>query len=306
MAKNDLIDFLNSASNQIDEEYFRIQKRAKEDPGTAGDQGEENWAKLLKDWLPPIFQIVTKGRIINSEGDASPQIDIIVLKPEYPKGLLDKKLYLAGGVLAAFECKTTLKAKDLEKFFRNSIVIKKLLPQGNSIYDKLQSPIFYGLLAHSHIWKKGTGIIEKISDRIWQFDLNIISHPIQVPDLICIANLGAWHAIKSPLPHSNYVAGQIKQVIITAYMCEQTDKKHDVKAIGSAIKWLLFKLSKEHTGLESLSKYFKRTLRTGGSGPLRYWPIKEVFSEMHLKELKKIQNDQSYNFPDNWKYLALT
>jgi len=63
------------------EEYDRIQKRATEDPETAGDQGEENWATLLRQWLP-----------------------------SYPQILLDKKLYLAGGVAVAFECKTTLKA----------------------------------------------------------------------------------------------------------------------------------------------------------------------------------------------------
>jgi len=42
MQNNDPIDFINSASNEISNEYSRIRKRAKEDPGTAGDQRAES------------------------------------------------------------------------------------------------------------------------------------------------------------------------------------------------------------------------------------------------------------------------
>src|SRR5438067_1442863 len=132
MENNDLFDFMTAATTQMAAEYHRIQKRATEDPGTAGDQGEENWATLLRGWLPNTFHIVTKGRILSEKGIASPQVDVIVLQPEYPSHLLDKKLYLAGGVLAAFECKLTLKAKDIEEFFKNSTEIKNHLIKDSS------------------------------------------------------------------------------------------------------------------------------------------------------------------------------
>ena len=93
MPVNDLVDFMNSVTKQVADEYDRIRKRASEDPGTAGDQGEENWASILKDWLPHTVHIVTNGRILSEKGIASPQVDVIVLRPEYPKHLLDKKLY---------------------------------------------------------------------------------------------------------------------------------------------------------------------------------------------------------------------
>ena len=107
---HDLHDFMSQISNEMSAEYDRIQKRASEDPGTAGDQGEENWAELLRDWLPRNYEVVTKGRIISQDGKTSPQIDVLVLNGAYPRKLLGKKLYLAAGVAAAFECKTTLKA----------------------------------------------------------------------------------------------------------------------------------------------------------------------------------------------------
>ena len=77
---HDLYDFMRQISAEMSAEYDRIQKRATEDPGTAGDQGEENWAALLRDLLPRNFEVVTKGRIISQDGDTSPQIDVLVLK----------------------------------------------------------------------------------------------------------------------------------------------------------------------------------------------------------------------------------
>ena len=79
MQPHDIHDFVISSQKYIQEEYERIRKRAAEDPGTAGDQGEENWASLLKNWLPSYFNIVTKGRILTDSGYASPQVDILVL-----------------------------------------------------------------------------------------------------------------------------------------------------------------------------------------------------------------------------------
>jgi hypothetical protein len=44
---HELVDFMRAISRQIADEYIRIRKRTTEDPSTAGDQGEENWATLL-------------------------------------------------------------------------------------------------------------------------------------------------------------------------------------------------------------------------------------------------------------------
>ena len=69
---HDLYDFMRQLSAKNGSEYCRIQKRATEDPGTAGDQGEENWAELLRGWLPRNYEVVTKGRIISQDGITSP------------------------------------------------------------------------------------------------------------------------------------------------------------------------------------------------------------------------------------------
>ena len=148
---HDLYDFMRQLSNEMSAEYDRIQKRATEDPGTAGDQGEENWAELLREWLPRTYEVVTKGRIIGIDGRTSPQIDVLVLKSVYPEKLLSKKLFLAAGVAAAFECKTTLKSEHIEKAVETCVKIKNLYPvREGTPYKELHAPIVYGLLAHSH------------------------------------------------------------------------------------------------------------------------------------------------------------
>ena len=139
---HDLFDFMRRISDKMAAEYECIQKRASEDPGTAGDQDEENWAALLRSWLPPIYHVVTKGRIISHDGRTSPQIDVLVLKSVYPETLHNVKHYLAAGVAAAFECKTTLRASHIERAMENNVKIKNLYPNRiGSSYKKLTAPI---------------------------------------------------------------------------------------------------------------------------------------------------------------------
>ena len=70
---HDLHNFMQQISQEMASEYRRIQ-----DPGTAGDQGEENWAELLRGWIPSNYEGVTKGRIISQDGRTSPQVDVVV------------------------------------------------------------------------------------------------------------------------------------------------------------------------------------------------------------------------------------
>ena len=109
---------------------------------------------MLRGWLPGTYEVVTKGRVIGEDGRTSPPVDVVVLKDIYPKKLLDKKLYLASGVAAAFECKSTFRPEHIEDAVVTGVEIKGLFPaRKGSPYRELHAPILYGLLAHSHVWK---------------------------------------------------------------------------------------------------------------------------------------------------------
>lgn len=297
---NDLKEFIKSASHEIENEYKRIQMRATEDPGTAGDQGEENWASILRNWLPPIFQIVTKGRLLSYDGKASPQVDVIVLQPEYPKQLLNKKLYLAAGVIAAFECKTTLKSIHLDEFFKNSVAIRNSIPsEKGSPFKELHHPILFGLLSHSHSWKgENSTPIENIEKKIWDCDSRFITHPIQIPDIICVADLATWSVAKvtflGPAQGSNYtqlipLCGPSGSAT-TTYMRYSIDQKvtdSDETPIGALITKLIYKLAWWHPNLRGLANYYKQTNIYGnGKGSIRTWES-EIYSHDVRKRIEK-------------------
>jgi hypothetical protein len=131
--------FLRQDLAEIASEYKRIYSRTTEDPGTAGDEGEENWKALLEQWLPDSYKVVTKGRILGVDGTASPQVDVIVLQPSYPARLLNKKVYLVHGVAAAFECKTTSRMR-LDGHAQNSLKITRCAERPSSPLQRVQSP----------------------------------------------------------------------------------------------------------------------------------------------------------------------
>ena len=193
---HDLHDFMRQLSAKMAANYNLIRKRASEDPGTAGDQGEENWAELLRGWLPRTYEVATKGRIISQDGRTSPQIDVLVLKSIYPKQLIEEnqKIYLAAGVAAAFECKTTLKAVHIEEAVQTCVKIKNLYPvREGSPYKELHAPIVYGLLAHSHSWKQRNSTPEEnILQKLMWSDKFLVPHPRLGLDFLCVADLGAW------------------------------------------------------------------------------------------------------------------
>jgi hypothetical protein len=191
---HELKQFLESAGHDLAREYDRISSRSKEDPGTAGDEVEENWAQILREWLPSYYPVVTKGRILFLDGTASPQVDVIVLHPSYPLILRNKKLYLAGGVVAAFECKLNLRGVDIDKAYKNSLLIRsKLEPRDSTLYDELNLPIIYGILSHSHSisrTKKPSPV--DILDLLVKYERKHCPHPAALIDFIVIADTASY------------------------------------------------------------------------------------------------------------------
>jgi len=288
---HDLYNFMRQISDEMSAEYNRIQMRATEDPGTAGDQGEENWAELLRDWLPRTYEVVTKGRIISQEGVTSPQIDVLVLNCTYPNKLLNKKLYLAAGVAAAFECKTTLKSSHIIKAMENCAKIKNLYPNRTGTpYKELHSPLVYGLIAHSHAWKGESSTPEEnIEQKLHEADSLHVSHPRFQLDLLCVADLAAWTSSTITFFGPRQMSNWSKMAssygpngsATSAYIGHRTHEqqvKH-FTPIGVFISYLSQKLAWENTSLRDLADYYRIVNIAGsGMGYMRMWPS-SIYSE---------------------------
>ncbi len=193
---HDIYGHITQLAEELKSDYEQIRKRASEDGGTAGDRAEESWARILRKLLPKQYDVHTKGRIIDVNDNPSPQIDILVTKPEYPQDFVDKKLFLESGIAAAFECKLTLRPEHLEKELSRCAAVKKLsVPLYGTPYRELYSPIIYGILAHSYSWKnKNSTPYDTIKNklRLYKSGNSNEWHPRECLDLVTIADLNTW------------------------------------------------------------------------------------------------------------------
>jgi hypothetical protein len=276
---HDLEDFLDQMSAEISAEYRRIQRSAQEDPGTAGDEGEENWAQLLRRLLPSKYYVVTKGRILGLDGMTSPQFDVLVLSASYPKGLTAKKKYLAAGVVAAFECKLTIRAEHIKRAMENSAALRAIKRSSN---ESTKSQIISGLLAHSHSWSKpASRPIDNITSNL-HAATKLVHRPSELLDLLCVADLGTWTLMKFPMRSEdrNHPPGNEGQLqLATTYIGPLDPRINTYMAhpVGTMATYLLRRISRADKDLVDIAEYFGDAglFGTGQGSPI-YWPLKAV------------------------------
>jgi hypothetical protein len=281
---HELKTFLMQDVREMASEYERIRGRSLEDPGTAGDEGEEVWAELLRQWLPEDYTIVTKGRILGADGSAGPQVDILILCPGYPKRLLNKKLYLAGGVTAVFECKNTLTSKHITDAFERAAKVNALVgTRLGTPFVEMVPLIEFGLLAYSHAWKAPASQPKQLIDNALQFGMAQLGRPSDPPSLICVADLACWtimrFAYDGPMFMSPDVwrGRQASTGLPDQGACWVGHFRHTEalpadqappNAIAVAIAFLLGRLAHDNAPVRALSQYFHAAGISGSSSPV--------------------------------------
>jgi hypothetical protein len=276
--------FLAQDVSEMASEYKRIRARSLEDPGTAGDEGEEVWAELMRQWLPEDYTIVTKGRVLGADGSAGPQVDIIILSPGYPKRLLTKKLYLTGGVIAVFECKNTLTTKHIVDAFHRAAKVNSLAGKHpGTPFAEMVPAIQFGLLAHSHSWKNPGSRPAFLIDNALQNGMEALARPSDPPTLICVADLACWTILRmvydGPLLMSPELwrARQASTGLPDSGACWVGHFRHTEtlpvdqappNAIAVAISFLLERFAHDYAPVRPLSQYFHAAGMSGSSSPV--------------------------------------
>lgn len=115
--QHDLFGFFKDVSDDLSKEYNRISNYVKQDPGTAGDQGEENWAEILRSWLPKSYDVVTKGRILGHDGSQSSQVDFSCSSTRLSNLLEEKQILSCGRSCSSFRMQNHL---ETGAYFTNS------------------------------------------------------------------------------------------------------------------------------------------------------------------------------------------
>jgi len=286
---HDLHKFMEQETAEIASEYERIYANSASDPGSAGDEGERNWVKLLKGWLPPTYHVATKGRLIGSRGELSPQVDVVVLKPSYPPKGREKAIWFAGGVAAAFECKNTLTASNIKDAVSRSLKFKNLfLDRKGSPFRELRSPLFYGLLAHSHAWKGAASTpIDNVDNALEEASLSV-EHPRLLLDFLCVADAGSWRYHYVPAYKSRWMVGDFSEsnpydlvmsTFVKATLSSHQEKSLPFQPVGSLINALLQALAWNDHDMRDIASYYRMANLGGmGSGRMRPWALADVYS----------------------------
>jgi hypothetical protein len=275
---HELIQFFNQDLVEMSAEYERIRARTLEDPGTAGDEGEEIWAELLRSWLPEQYRVLTKGRILAADGTAGPQVDVVVLRPGYPKRLLSKKLYMAGGVAAVFECKNTLKgAHIVDSFARAARVATLAGNPPDTPFGQLVPAIPFGLLAHSHEWQAEGSHPHANVDQLLQAQLDPLQHLKDAPVVVCIADTGCWNIFRSTYDGPGMIGWEQRRerfggpdagfasVQYTRHTEDLTFGSPPPNAIAPMVAFLVSRLAHTDVAIRPLSQYF-HSAGLSGSG----------------------------------------
>lgn len=134
--------------------------------GTMGSVNEGNWIAVLRAYLPNRYD-VDQAIVIDSRGNKSDQMDVVIFDRHFTPVLLDQanhRLVPAEAVYAVFECKPTFdkglieyaqgKAKSVRELHRTSVGIAHA---GGRYAPKVPFRIAAGLLAPEASWADGLG-----------------------------------------------------------------------------------------------------------------------------------------------------
>lgn len=160
-----LADLLRSLHEDI-EHKLTIARKSFAHPGTKGDASEEIWLDLLKAYLPKRYD-AAKAHVVDSKGNFSEQIDVVVFDRQYSPFIFsfkDKFIIPAESVYAVFEAKQTISAQYIsyaQKKIESVRVLHRTslpIPHAGGVYPaKPPINILGGILSLASEWKPELG-----------------------------------------------------------------------------------------------------------------------------------------------------
>ncbi len=222
-------------ANELAADYAVAVAAARQHNGNkAGHAGEASWKGLLEKWFPR-HKIVTRKYIVGP-GGSSNEVDLLVLKLDYPPHLAEKHEILISGVAAAFSCKTTLRVQHIAEAIAQKRTILKvagydfhldgvdgldpatdpyddiLRQQPSTLHGALRGPFPFGLLAHSSVLSTGggdfrTALSGHYRDAAYAGTPPAVNHPLKELDAVLVANAGFFRTLRvSFVPNSEELA----------------------------------------------------------------------------------------------------
>ena len=134
--------------------------------GTKGNASENVWLDLLGEYLPQRYQVAT-AHVVDSRGDFSDQIDIVVFDRQYSPFIFNysgQTIIPAESIYAVFEAKQTVSADSVKYAMEKLASVRRLhrtsepIPYAKGTYSaKPLIPILGGILAFESKWSPALG-----------------------------------------------------------------------------------------------------------------------------------------------------
>lgn len=165
MSEWSLSQLLASLHEDIEQRLSTVRKTINH-PGSKGDASENVWIALLDQYLPKRYQ-TAKAHVVDSHGNFSQQIDVVVFDRQYSPFIFtyEKQTIIpAESVYAVFEAKQTADASLVEYAQEKVASVRRLhrtslpIPYAGGTYPaKPLIPILGGILTFESSWNPPLG-----------------------------------------------------------------------------------------------------------------------------------------------------
>jgi hypothetical protein len=167
MSKNDWsLPQLLAGLHQDIETRLAIARKSFGHPVSKGDSSEQVWLDLLNSYLPKRYE-ARKAHVVDSKGNFSDQIDIVVFDRQYSPFIFvyeGETIIPAESVYAVFEAKQSITASNVEYAKDKVATVRSLhrtslpIPHAGGVYPpKPLIPILGGLLTFESDWTPALG-----------------------------------------------------------------------------------------------------------------------------------------------------
>lgn len=210
-------------------------------------------------------------------GGISKEIDILILRPDYPAALRDEATILASGVLAAFESKLTFKLKHMEEVLQSKKQLMEVAgTEPTTIEEALRGSFPLLLLAHSCEDSAAfkNGIQEAITDKHLELSQSI-QDPRHETDGLLIADKAFFSTSRAALTPRIQNGAVVDSLPMSSFMVHSNGKNLPGTPILRFLMWLQKRASEKTSPLDSLTEAFGDSSQ---NGYMRYWPI-DIYPE---------------------------
>jgi len=161
---------------------------------------------------------------------------------------------------------------------------------GNAVLEQKNQ---YVVLCVSGDSDQAKEIIEKA---IWEYNKKYITHPREIPDIICVADLGVWKSQKMIVPNYDNVKGLKGNFVMSGYVASD-NKEEFFTPVGVCVFDLLQNIAWRYSSVRDIVTYMRKLNIFGNArGYARPWEW-AILSEETRKNIYKLKNG---GFLDEW------